>query len=108
MKRAGQLTSKMRYLASQMSAYFDVWLDNARHANHQAKTLAMILSQKYASAYPIETNQIFFHLSEKDAEILRNSGVGFYRGKDDIYRFVSHFMITDEEIKNFADLVGRS
>lgn len=101
MKRAGQLTSKMRYLAAQMTAYFDIWLDNARNANQQAKKLAAILSQKYKVAYPIETNQIFFHMSENDAKILHDKGAGFYQWEGDIYRFVTHFMTTDEEIENF-------
>lgn len=101
MKRAGQLTSKMRYLAAQMIAYFDVWLDNAGHANEQAKKLAAILGQKYKAAYPIETNQIFFHIPENDAKILHDKGAGFYQWEGDIYRFVTHFMTTDDEIKNF-------
>jgi threonine aldolase len=41
-KRAGQLSSKMRFLAAQMEAYFadDLWLRNARHANAMASALA--------------------------------------------------------------------
>jgi len=42
-KRAGHLSSKMRFLAAQIDAYFtnDLWLRNARHANAMAKALAL-------------------------------------------------------------------
>ncbi len=41
-KQAGQLPSKARFVAAQISALLtdDLWLRNARHANHQAVVLA--------------------------------------------------------------------
>ena len=104
-KRAGQLTSKMRYLAAQMITYFDVWIENAAHANLQAKKLAQILSQKYTLAYPVQTNQIFFHIPEEEALDLQKKSAQFYNWESDIYRFVTHFMTSDEEINSFKTLL---
>lgn len=105
-KKMGQLTSKMRYLSAQMIAYFDVWLDNARTANTQAKKLSEILSTRYTPAYPIETNQIFFTIPKKEADILQNKGAAFYEWEKNIYRFVTHFNTTDSELLAFKRLLS--
>ncbi|USO02072.1 MAG: low specificity L-threonine aldolase [Alphaproteobacteria bacterium] len=105
-KRAGQLLSKTRYVAAQMIAYFDVWIENAQHANKQAKKLFDILSQNFKPAYPIETNQVFFHMDIKNAQKLQEAGVKFYHWEKDIYRFVTHFMTTDEKINQLQRLIN--
>ena len=62
-KRAGHLFSKMRFLSAQLEAYLDQdrWLDNARHANAQAKRLARGLGalSGVTVTQPVDGNEVF-------------------------------------------------
>ena len=65
-KRAGQLVSKMRFVAAQLDAYIanDVWLRNARHANEMASRLSVGLAglPGIELAYPTQSNEVFSYL----------------------------------------------
>ena len=77
-KRSGHLLSKGRMLAAQLLAMLegDLWLDNARAANHAAQRLAQAAPERLV--YPVEANEIFLRVSSDEAARLRSSGFDFY------------------------------
>ncbi len=85
-KRAGQLWSKMRFLAAQLDAYLDddLWLANARHANRLAAELAEGLATIKGARleHPVEANEIFVTLPEAVIRGLEADGFSFYRWLD--------------------------
>ncbi|MBS7670161.1 threonine aldolase family protein [Croceicoccus gelatinilyticus] len=88
-KRAGQLQSKGRYLAAQLLAMIedDLWLSNARAANHAAGAIAKAAGDRLL--YPCEANEVFVTLSADEREALRAQGFGFYDWGADAARFVA-------------------
>src|SRR6476660_2968552 len=62
-KQAGQLGSKMRFLAAQWLGLLteDTWLRNAQHANRAAQRLAERLRKetRIESVFPVEANAVF-------------------------------------------------
>jgi threonine aldolase len=121
-KRAAQLFSKSRFIAAQFDAYFqnDLWLDTARHANAMASRLAKAIkaSKTARLAWAPEANEVFAIIKRDDAERLQSSGAAFYDwhlpagfskpiGEDEaLYRFVTSFATTVEEIDRFAGHIG--
>lgn len=81
-KRAAQLFSKTRFIASQFDAYLkdDLWLELARHANAMAQRLQYgILQAKHARlAWPTEANEVFCIVDKGHAELLKQQGAVFY------------------------------
>jgi threonine aldolase len=77
-KRAGHLLSKGRYLAAQILAMIedDVWLRNARAANHAARQLAAAAGDRLV--LPVEANEVFLKVSPDEAQALRDKGFDFY------------------------------
>ena len=81
-KQAGQLASKMRYLAAPWVGMLEsgAWLANARHANACARRLAAAVAELpgVALAAPVEANGVFLTLSAPVQEGLRALGWQFY------------------------------
>lgn len=65
-KQAGQLASKMRFLAAPWIGMFEsgAWERNARHANQQAQVLAARLSalEGVSLMFPVEANAVFVEM----------------------------------------------
>ena len=106
-KQAGQLASKMRFLAAPWTGLLgeNVWLENARHANKCAKSLAEKLSRVLESkpAFPCEANALFFHLPERLVGRLQDQGWRFYKFiEPDIYRFMCAWSTTKEQINELV------
>jgi threonine aldolase len=78
-KRAGHLLSKGRYLAAQLLAMLegDVWLRNARAANHAAARLAEAAGADRL-VHPVEANELFIKVGAAEAAALRAQGFDFY------------------------------
>jgi threonine aldolase len=79
-KRAGQVTSKMRFVSAQLLAMLenDLWLDNARHANEMAWRLAEgMAGLGLTPRYPVEINEVFLALPRAAADALRMEGFQF-------------------------------
>ena len=112
-KQAGQLGSKMRFLAAPWIALLtdDVWLRNARHANGAARRLAEELRSrtKIELVFPVEANALFLRMEEQLARDLHTRGWHFYKFiEPDIYRLMCSWATTDQEIADFvADLTFR-
>jgi len=81
-KQAGQLASKMRYLAAPWVALLedDLWMSNARQANSIAEQLKAKLSAipEVKVLFPREANSVFVDIPEKAQTALRAKGWLFY------------------------------
>jgi threonine aldolase len=102
-KQAGQLGSKMRFLAAQWLGLLndDVWLRNARHANEAARELAQRLRNEAGleNVCPLESNAVFVQLDDQIVQGLHTRGWRFYKFVEpDIYRLLCSWSTTDEEI----------
>jgi len=111
-KQAGQLASKMRFLAAPWSGLLDgeAWLENARHANKCARLLADKLEAAlgYAPIFPTEASAVFFRMAPGVARALQERGWRFYNFVEpDIYRLMCSWSTSEKEISYFADDVER-
>lgn len=81
-KQAGQLASKMRFLAAPWVGMLEsgAWLKNAQHANscaqYFAKRAAGIPNVRVVS--PVEANTVFLNASDEILERLHERGWKFY------------------------------
>ena len=77
-KQAGQLASKMRFLAAGWVGMLEngAWLKHAQHANRCAKVLEkrLIAEANLVPAHPVEANAVFVPLPEKLAKGLHERG----------------------------------
>jgi threonine aldolase len=78
-KRAGHLLSKGRYMAAQVLAMLegDLWLENARAANHGAARLAEAAGAARL-VLAAEANEVFVRVTPEEAARLRAQGFDFY------------------------------
>ena len=106
-KRAGQLFSKMRFLAVQLDAYLDSgnWLRWAQNANTQARKLAEGLERLdgVRLLHPVDINEIFLEMPLCLFERLKRTGFGFYPiqpGGNDrgTVRLVTSFNTTGDDV----------
>ncbi|MDT8759964.1 low specificity L-threonine aldolase [Sphingomonas psychrotolerans] len=81
-KQAGQLASKMRFLAAPWVGMLEsgAWLRNAEHANACAARLAAAISDlpKVEPMFPVEANAVFLRAPAAVLEGLRARGWAFY------------------------------
>jgi len=111
-KQAGQLGSKMRFLAAPWLGLLtrDIWLRNAQHANRAANALASRLRKEAGieSVFPIEANAVFVSMNERLASGLHARGWRFYKFiEPDVYRLMCSWSTIEEEISSFiADVLA--
>ena len=109
-KQAGQLASKMRFLAAPWLALLtdDLWLRNARRANAAARKLADRLRDevKIDIVFPVDSNAVFVRLHENLARELQARGWNFYKFiEPDVYRLMCSWSVTENDIDRIvADL----
>ena len=81
-KQAGQLASKMRFLAAPWVGLLKdgAWLRNARHANTHAARLAAAVAdlEDFTLMFPVEANAVFLRAPPDRLEALRQRGWQFY------------------------------
>lgn len=81
-KQAGQLASKMRFLAAPWVGMLQsgAWLTNAKHANHCATHFAQQIADVpgVRIASPVDANAVFLEASEEILARLRGYGWHFY------------------------------
>lgn len=112
-KQAGQLASKMRFLAAPWAGLLHggVWLENARRANQRAKELAEKLTATLGlePAFPCEANALFLRLSDQLVAQLHGRGWHFYKFVEpDVYRLMCSWSVTEGDINDFIDDVKSS
>lgn len=109
-RRFGQLISKMRFFSCQFNALFenDLWLKNARHANHMAQLLLkkLVSFSDVELIHPVDANEIFVKMPITLAQRLRDQGLQFYDwsfAEEPIktYRFVTSFNTKEKALDNF-------
>jgi threonine aldolase len=107
-KQAGQLASKMRFLAAPWLGLLEdgAWLRNARHANHAAGQLARCLRDeaRLEVVFPVEANAVFPRMNDQLVRGLGARGWHFYKFiEPDVYRVMCSWATTDEEIADFVE-----
>ncbi|MDZ5697536.1 low specificity L-threonine aldolase [Chelativorans sp. M5D2P16] len=121
-KRAAHLFSKSRFIAAQFDAYFrdELWLKNARHANEMAARLARTVRNAggLRLAWEPQANEVFAIMKTETADALKRKevffhpwtmpdGSGTHLAPDErLYRFVTSFATTPEEIDRFGEMLG--
>ncbi|MEN3370496.1 MAG: threonine aldolase [Verrucomicrobiota bacterium] len=107
-KQAGQLASKMRFLAAPWSGLLNdnVWLKNARHSNECARILTEKLTAVLGREpmFPCESSAVFFSLADGLVDQLQERGWRFYKFiEPDIYRLMCSWSATKQEIDDFVN-----
>lgn len=101
-KQAGQLASKMRFLAAPWLGMLsdDAWLRHAGHANAMAARLSVGLAALpgVRLAYPTQANGVFAELPPAMAAGLRERGWRFYNFIGDAARFMCAWDIEPETV----------
>lgn len=107
-KQAGQLASKMRFVAAQFDALLEdaLWLANASHANEMAKVL-----EEEARGVPgvellrgVEVNSLFVRLPEKVlSELQEWSFFWTWDLDDNVVRWMTSFATTLQDVARFAE-----
>lgn len=103
-KQAGQLASKMRYLAAPWVGMLEsgAWLENASHANQ----MASLLGEKMAAIpgvdliYPVQANGVFARLSDVIAKALTDDGWQYYSFIGEAARFMTSWDTTEQDVNN--------
>jgi threonine aldolase len=107
-KQAGQLSSKMRFIAAQWIGALEssAWLRNAQHANTMAERLEKALSRISGVRihYGRQANAVFADLPEKVCGQLREGGWMFYNdvGPDRAARLMCSWDTTEADVDAFA------
>lgn len=107
-KQAGQLASKMRFLAAPWAGLLETgaWLRNARHANRMAQMLAGELREAAGVelAAPVQANAVFVRMHAEVECALRRRGWRFYTfiGGGGAARLMCSWDTTEEDVKDFA------
>ena len=120
-KRAAQLFSKTRFIASQFDAYLndDLWLELAAHANLMAQRLADGIQQSSQAhlAWKPETNEVFCVIKQSLSSDLREQGAVFHEwnlphtclaeiSEDEVLiRLVTSFASETRQIDRFIELL---
>lgn len=121
-KRAAQLLSKSRFIASQFEAYLQdgLWLELARHANAMAKRLQNGLAdaEQVRLAWQAQANEVFVVVEQAKADQLEQLGVVFYRWSpprampgllnenEVLLRLVTSFATEANAVDRFVELLG--
>ncbi len=106
-KQGGQLASKMRFLAAPWLGLLqdDAWIQNARHANRCAKSLAQKLAAVLGAppAFPVEANAVFFRMPDAVVDRLQRRGWRFYKFiEPDIHRLMCSWSTSENAIDDFV------
>jgi len=111
-KQAGQLASKMRFLAAPWIGLLKdgAWLRHARHANAMAALLHELLSQiaEVKTLFPRQANAVFADLPPQVITALRQEGWKFYTfiGQGGC-RFMCAWDTQEADVRSFVDDLKR-
>jgi threonine aldolase len=110
-KQAGQLASKMRFLAAPWLGLLmnGVWLKNANHANAMAQSLAERIRRDAGIeiVLPVEANAVLVRLSDSLLGKLHAAGWHFYKFiEPDVYRLMCSWTTTQTDVDDLlSDLL---
>lgn len=122
-KRSGWLFSKSRFVTAQFDAWLKdgLWLELARHANAMADRLrtGIEAAPNARLAWPGQANEVFVLIEAGLAGRLQEKGARFYPWAPPhgyempeaegvvLYRFVTSFATTEQEVDAFCTLLGK-
>lgn len=112
-KRSGQLLSKMRFVAAQLSAYLagGLWLDNARNANATASRLSEGLAALpgLELAYATRSNEVFVRMLPTSVERLREGGMSINDEElgGSAVRFVTAWNTSTDDVDSFLEAIAQ-
>jgi threonine aldolase len=115
-KQAGQLPSKARFVAAQITALLadDLWLANARHANAMAARLAEAVAgiEGVTVPRPPEANAVFAHVPKAAVAPLQEWSFFWpWDPATSLVRWMTGFATTEADVDRFAagvaELVAR-
>ncbi|MFZ3377558.1 MAG: low specificity L-threonine aldolase [Chthoniobacterales bacterium] len=106
-KQAGQLGSKMRFVAAPWLGLLtdSVWLKNAKQSNNLAQMLAERLraEAKIDIIFPVEANAVFLRINEHLVRELHGRNWHFYKFiEPDVYRLMCSWSTTDRDVADFV------
>ncbi len=111
-KQAGQLASKMRFLAAPWVGVLrdGAWLAYARRANEAAALLEAELSRipGVSLLHPRQVNSVFVRMPEAAAAALREAGWRFYDFIGGAQRLMCAWDTTPEDVKAFAGALAKA
>lgn len=106
-KRAGHLSSKMRYVAAQLEAWFEngYWLELASHSNMMATRLAAGLATIEGAEllHPVQANIAFARLPTAAHARAKAAGAVYSDMGDGLCRLVTAWCTTPEEVDALLD-----
>jgi threonine aldolase len=107
-KQAGQLASKMRFIAAQFDVLLqdDLWLAGAANANDMAARLASRVAgvPQVEIVRPVEVNSVFARLPAPLLTQLQNwSFFWDWDLNDGLVRWMTSFATSDEDVMRFAE-----
>jgi threonine aldolase len=111
-KQAGQLASKMRFMAAPWKGLLEngAWLKNAAHANRCASLLAMELGKipELEILMPVEANAVFVKMPPRLIQTLHDEGWHFYNfiGEDGV-RLMCSWNTREEDIVEYVGAVKK-
>lgn len=106
-KQSMQLASKMRFIATQLTALLtnDLWLANARHSNQMAKLLEREIRQipQVKIVYPVEANGVFVQLPPTAIAKLQERYFFYvWDEEQSVVRWMCSFDTTEQDVREFA------
>ena len=107
-KQAGQLASKMRFIAAQFDALLqdDLWLIGAANANDMAGQLASRVAglAHVEIVRPVEANSVFVRLPEPALSNLQDwSFFWTWDAQDNLVRWMTSFATCQQDVTRFAE-----
>jgi threonine aldolase len=107
-KQAGQLASKMRFIAAQFDVLLqdDLWIANAANANDMAGRLASRVAglPHVELVRPVEVNSVFARLPAMLVDQLQNwSFFWNWDLNENVVRWMTSFATSDEDVTRFAE-----
>ncbi|MBO0847175.1 MAG: low specificity L-threonine aldolase [Nocardioides sp.] len=107
-KRAGHVTSKMRFQSAQLAAYLTdgLWLRLAANSNERMATLAAELGaiDGVRLVERVDVNMAFAELPAAAIDVVTDAGVCFYRNGPSDIRLVTSWQTTAEDVAQAAAL----
>lgn len=100
-KRAGHVTSKMRFQSAQLIAYLsdDLWLRLAAHSNERMRQLSdRLRALGVGFLNRPDVNMLFVQVEDTVATALERSGLLFYRIRPGVIRLVTNWQTTEEDV----------
>jgi threonine aldolase len=105
-KQAGQLVSKMRFLAAPWIGLLSdgVWLRNAKRANQLAHSLSeKLVDLGLKIIFPCEASAVFLQLPDQLVKKLHGRGWHFYKFVEpDIYRVMCAWSVSEKDVEEFV------